>query len=89
MNCALSQLDVGVAAGGIRVGGIVGKGMAVGGMDCVDVAAGDAAGTVAGSCACTVSAAAVMIAPGSCWFGLLEGRLQARMARMMARPARM
>jgi hypothetical protein len=46
--------------------------------------ADDADGAVADSCACTVNAATVMMAPGSCWE---DGILQARMAAIMTRPA--
>ena len=34
----------------------------------------------AASCACTVNAAAVSMASGFCWPGVVDGRLQARMA---------
>jgi len=79
------QLDVGVAGGGSIGTGTEVK-VAVGGM--ADGAVTGTDGIETGSCACTVSAAAVMIAPGFCWLGLLEGRLQAKLATMMAMPAR-
>jgi hypothetical protein len=42
------------------------------------------AGLFAASCACTVNAAAVSMASGFCWLGVVDGRLQARMAVRIA-----
>ena len=85
IKLALSQFKVGVAAGGSVGIGAVESGK-VGKATGVKVAVtDDADGAVADSCACTVNAATVMMAPGSGWE---DGILQARMAAMITMPAR-
>jgi hypothetical protein len=84
IKLAPSQFKVGVAAGasvGIEAveSGTVGKTTGV-----KVAAAEDADGAVGDSTACTVKAAAVITAAGSCWE---DGRLHARLAAMIAMPA--